>query len=194
MECYYCGKYGHIRPYCFKLYGCPQAQTQSQVLNANSQHKKKRKPQESVHSLIKNTSLKVSLKEDWYFDSGCSRHMTGVKNFLVDLKAYSTSYVTFGDGAKGDIKGIGMLVRPGSPYLDDVLLVEGLTANLISISKLCDQGLSVKFSKSECLVTNYDKKVLMKGTRSKDNYYMWTSQEKCQITKCLISKEEEVKL
>src|ERR1044072_65061 len=34
----------------------------------------------------------------------------------------------------------------------------------------------------------------MKGTRSKDNCNMWTSQEKCQMTKCLISKEEEVKL
>ena len=120
--------------------------------------------------------------------------MTGVKNFLVDLKAYSTSYVTFGDGAKGEIKGIDKLVRPGSPCLDDVLLVEGLTANLISISQLCDQGLNVKFSKSECLVTNNDKKVLMKGTRSKDNCYMWTSQKKCQMPKGLISKDEEVKL
>jgi hypothetical protein len=83
----------------------------------------------------------VSSKEDWYFDSGCSRHMTGMKNFLSDLKAYSTSYVTFGDGAKGKIKGIGKLVRTGSPLLDDVLLVEGLTANLIIISQLCDQGL-----------------------------------------------------
>src|ERR1044072_3458123 len=22
-RCHYCGRYGHIRPYCFKLYGCP---------------------------------------------------------------------------------------------------------------------------------------------------------------------------
>ena len=65
-------------------------------------------------------------------------------NYLIDLKAYATSYVTFGDGAKGRIKGIGKLARTGSPLLDDVLLVEGLTANMISISQLCDQGQECK--------------------------------------------------
>src|ERR1044072_432774 len=55
---------------------------------------------------IAHTSLRVSSEEDSYFDSGCSRHMTGMKNYLVDLKAYTTSYVTFGDGARGKIRGI----------------------------------------------------------------------------------------
>ena len=48
--------------------------------------------------------------------------MTGVKTFQEDLKAYSSSYVTFGDEARGKIKGIGKLVRLESPCLDDVLL------------------------------------------------------------------------
>jgi hypothetical protein len=136
----------------------------------------------------------VSSKEDWYFDSGCSRHMTGMKNYLVDLKACATSYVTFGDGAKGRIRGIGKLVRTGSPSLDDVLLVEGLTENLISISQLCDQGLEVRFSKEECLVIAENQETVMRGARSKDNCYMWMSQEECKMSRCLLSKEDEVKL
>jgi hypothetical protein len=74
--------------------------------------------------------------------------MTGVKKYLVDIKSYSTSFVTFGEGAKGEIKGVGKLVCTGLLKLDDVLLVKGLTANLISISQLCDQGLKVNFTKS----------------------------------------------
>src|ERR1044072_1267729 len=120
--------------------------------------------------------------------------MTGMKNYLVDLKAYDTSYVTFGDGAKGRIRGIGKLVKTGSPSLDDVLLVEGLTANLISISQLCDQGLVVRFSKEECLVIAENQESVMRGARSKDNCYMWMSQEECKMSKCLLSKEDEVKL
>ena len=27
-RCHYCGRFGHIRPYCFKLYGYPQIQAQ----------------------------------------------------------------------------------------------------------------------------------------------------------------------
>ena len=73
--------------------------------------------------------------------------MTGVKNLLVDIKSYSTSYVTFGDGAKGETKGVGKLEYSGVSKLDNVLLVKGLTANLISISQLCDQGLKVNFTK-----------------------------------------------
>jgi hypothetical protein len=60
--------------------------------------------------------------------------MMGEKNYLKEVKPYSNSYVTFGNGAKGRIKGISKLVSPGLPCLDDVLLVEGLAANLTSIS------------------------------------------------------------
>ena len=109
---------------------------------------------EKNEALITHTSLRVSAKEDWYFDSGCSKHMTGIKNMLSDIKPHTTSYVTFGDGARGEIKGVGKLDCPGVPNLDGVLLVNGLTANLISISQLCDLGFKVNFTKSECLVIN----------------------------------------
>lgn len=110
------------------------------------------------------------------------------------MKSYSTGYVTFGGGAKGEIKGVGRLTCTGLPSLDDVLLVKGMTANLISISQLFDQCLKVNFIKSECLVTNENNKVLIRGVRYKDNCFLWTSQEiNCSST-CLLSKEDEVKL
>ena len=78
--------------------------------------------------------------------------------------------------------------------MDRVLFVKGLTANLISISQLCDQGLKVNFTKSECLVTNEENAVVMKGTRSKDNCYLWNSLEAGGLTSCLMTKEDETKL
>jgi len=36
--------------------------------------------------------------------------------------------------------------------------------------------------------------VLMRGTRSKDSFYLWVSQEESFISTCLLSKEEEIKL
>jgi len=120
--------------------------------------------------------------------------MTWVDKFLENVRPYATSYVTSGDEAKGYIVGIGNLVSEGLPRLDNVLLVKGLTANLISISQLCDQGLSVNFSKSECLITDEKGNVSMKGTGSKDNCYLWVSQEKALLPSCMLSKDEEVKL
>jgi len=119
--------------------------------------------------LIAHTSLRASSREDWYFDSGCSRHMTGVKKYLVDIKSYSTNFVTFGDRAKGEIIGVRKLVCIGFSRRDDVLLVKGLATNLISINQLYDQGLKVNFTKSECLVSDEKNDVLMRGVRYKDN-------------------------
>jgi hypothetical protein len=64
--------------------------------------------------------------------------MTGVEKFLVDIKSYYTNFVTFGDRTKGEINGVGKLICNGLPKFDDVLLVKGLTANLISIGQLYD--------------------------------------------------------
>jgi hypothetical protein len=101
--------------------------------------------------------------------------MTGVDKYLEDVRPYASSYVTFGDGAKGKILGIGNLIKHGMPRLDNALLVKGLTSNLISISQLCDQGFEVNFSKPECQITDKKGEVYMRGTRSKDNCYFWVS-------------------
>jgi hypothetical protein len=93
-----------------------------------------------------------------------------------------------------ELKGIGNLINNGFPRLENVLLVKGLTANLISISHLCDQGMELNFSKSECQITDKKGEVHMRGTRSKDKCYLWEPQEEAHMSTCLVSKEEKVKL
>ena len=75
-----------------------------------------------------------------------------------------------------------------------MLLVKGLTTNLISISQLCYQGFKVNFSKEECLMCNEKNEVVMKGIRSKDNCYIWVPQELNLSSTCVSAKENEVKL
>ncbi|XP_057445983.1 uncharacterized protein LOC130738093 [Lotus japonicus] len=193
-RCHHCGKHAHIRPYCYRLYGAPQYWKATQILIYASSKRRKWKPKNNVTALVAYTSLRVSSKEDWYFDSGCSRHMTGVKMYLDNIKPHSTSYVTFGDGAKGKFKGSGKIVSGGSPNLSNVLLVEGLIANLIRISQLCDLDLNVSFNKAGCKVTDENGEVVITGVRSKDNCYMWSPQNKAMSLVCLVSKEDEAKL
>ncbi|WJX25000.1 hypothetical protein P8452_14078 [Trifolium repens] len=191
--CHHCWKKGHIRPLCYKLYGYPNHRQKSKTSSGVGAGKEWKPKSENV-GLVAHTSLGASSREDWYFDSGCSRHMTGVEKYLKDVKAYNSSFVTFGDGAKGEILGIGKLINNDLPNLENVLLVKGFIANLISISQLCDQGLKVNFTKSKCLVRNDEGEVLMRGTRSKDNCYLWVPQEEAHLGTCLLSKEGEVQL
>ena len=102
--------------------------------------------------------------------------------------------MTFSDGAKIRILGIGNLIKSGLPKLDNVLLVKGLTDNLISISQLCDQGMEVNFNKFGCMLTDEKGEVMMRGARYKDNCYLWITEEEAHLSTCLVSKEEEVKL
>ncbi|GAU45662.1 hypothetical protein TSUD_293710 [Trifolium subterraneum] len=113
--CHYCGRKGHIRPLCYKLYGYPNRKPRQFV--SPKEWKPKNEDvssipkidetlnKDQVAGLIAHTSFRASSREDWYFDSGCSRNMTGIDKFLVDMKNYSTSFVRFGDGAKGEIVG-----------------------------------------------------------------------------------------
>jgi DNA-binding protein YbaB len=121
VKCHYCGKNGHSKSSYYKLYGYPKKKPQPQTTrayHAKARVKKEWKPRVKEAAHIAHTSLRASSREDWYFDSGCSRHMTGVEKFLKDIKSYTTSYVTFGDEAKGEIKGIGKLHNNGLPKLD----------------------------------------------------------------------------
>ena len=132
--------------------------------------------------LVACTSLKMKVQEKWYVDSGNSKHMAGNKEFLTNLQLCSLESVTFGDSAKGTVLGSGSLKIPGMPKLYNVLLVNGLKVNLISINQLCDQNLLVQFTKENCSVTNNTNSCVMEGKRSPDNFYMLTSLGTCCTT------------
>ena len=80
------------------------------------------------------TALKARDSCLWYLDSGCSRHMTGSKGLFKTLFKGKIGIVTFGDGSKSVIRGIGIVDIPGLSVFKDVWYVDGLKANLLSIS------------------------------------------------------------
>ncbi|CAL9007919.1 unnamed protein product [Prunus brigantina] len=79
--------------------------------------------------------------------------------------------VTFGDGKKAKVSGEGTVTAPGLPALHNVLLVENLTANLMSISQLCDDFGKVIFDEIECIVSTKTGEKVICGPRSDDNCY-----------------------
>ena len=107
----------------------------------------------------------------WYLDRGCSRHMIGDRSLFKVFESKKGGNVTFGDGRKSQIKGNGIISLPVLPDIANVLYVEGLRVNLLSISQICDQDFMVLFSKGKCLVMNDFGKKLISGVRILDNCY-----------------------
>ena len=83
------------------------------------------------------TTLTVLKARDsclWYLDSSCSRHMTGNKSLFRTLFEGKIGTVTFGDGSKSVIRGIGTVDILRLPVFKDVWYVDGLKANLLGLS------------------------------------------------------------
>nr|KYP34369.1 hypothetical protein KK1_044689 [Cajanus cajan] len=131
----------------------------------------------------------------WYLDSGFSRHMTVDPSKFSSLKLKNEGFVTYGDNNKGNILGHGNIGNSSSSTLiKNVLLVEGLKHNLLSISQLSDKGFKIEFDNTCCLI--YDKltkEIRFIGKRI-DNIYMLDLEHSITIsnTKCLITKEDNI--
>jgi hypothetical protein len=71
--------------------------------------------------------------------------------------------IVFGDSGKGEVIGIGNIPISSNQSLSNVLLVDSLSYNLLSISQLCGMGF-------DCLITNTGVKIL----RSEDSSVAFT--------------------
>ncbi|GJZ52545.1 ribonuclease H-like domain-containing protein [Tanacetum coccineum] len=101
-----------------------------------------------------------ALKNKGIFNSGCSRHMTGNKDFLTDYQDIDGGFVAFGGGTRGGkITGKGK-IRTYKLDFEDVFFVKELNFNLFSISQMCDKKNNVLFTETECLVLSPNFKLL----------------------------------
>ncbi|XP_019086344.1 PREDICTED: uncharacterized protein LOC109126897 [Camelina sativa] len=176
--CWYCGNLTHFKAQCFEY---------NNRMSRTTQHVTYPRDMRPLNKplFVKRSGLYCNVaqaegkfgsdQKKWYFDSGCSRHMTGPHTNLLEFENVSTSWVTFGDGAKGEIKGKGVTGGSTQPSVRDVFLVDGLKANLITVSQLCDEGLDVTFTKRDCKAVDQQGSIKLEGKRSGNNCYMWKS-------------------
>src|ERR1044072_7356675 len=130
-----------------------------------------RKDPEGGYLRTKSFTLQISLtaplrNQSWYLDSGCSRHMTGERHIIQKLELKPGGVVGFGGNQKGKIIGSGTIGNCKCPSIKNVLLVEGLMHNLLSISQLADNGYDVIFNQKSCkVISQKDESTLFNGTR-----------------------------
>jgi hypothetical protein len=75
--------------------------------------------------------------------------MIGDKKWFSSLTPLSHEYVTFVDDKKCKVLGTGVIKVNDYFTLNDVVLVDKLRYNLLSVSQLIDVDLSVLFGKSD---------------------------------------------
>src|SRR3954466_6456635 len=136
---------------------------------------------------------KSSGRTEWIMDSGCTNHMTGDRNLLMEssLSPSSKKMLTFADKGKSKVLGLGRVAISRDQYIDKVMLVESLGYNLMSVLILCNLDLFVLFGKYGCLVSMVsDNSIVFRGVRKGDLYIVDFS-EGPQVATCLLARATE---
>ena len=77
--------------------------------------------------------------------------MTGDRNKFVSLKEKKDGTVSFGNDESSNVIGSGTItLRRKDALAKNVLLVENMNQNLLSVAQMCDQGQTILFNSTKC--------------------------------------------
>ena len=128
-------------------------------------------------------------KDTWFIDSSCSTHMNGDRNKFVSLKEKKDGTISFGnDGSSNVIGSSTVTLRSKDVIAKNVLFVENMNHNLLSVGQMCDQGHTMLFNSTKCEIRKgrYDK-IVAKANRAPNDIYVLDEETKA----CLLVKEDE---
>ena len=119
-------------------------------------------------------------------DSGCTQHMTGdprMFNSINENKSNVIDSIIFGDNGKGKVKGLGKIA------ISNVLLVECLNFNLLSMAQLCDLGFKCIFGIDHVKIIGVDgSNLIFKGFRYENLYFVDFNASEAKLSTYLFTK------
>lgn len=166
IQCRHCKKFGHIERNCWE-----KAKEQANVAEG-----KEKQTEANLFLTCLDTN---QIRDDvWLLDSGCSNHMTGVKDIFKCIDDSTKIQVQLGDGKRVQAEGKGVItvkLKSGDErQIHDVLYIPGLAHNLLSIGQLVQKGYSITFLNNFCEVRDLDCGLVMKVEMTANNMFPFT--------------------
>jgi hypothetical protein len=110
----------------------------------------------------------------------------------IDNEGLDCDKITFGDNSKGKVKGLGKIAISNDLSISNVLLVEFLSYNLLSVAQLCALGLISKFSPKNVVITSIKSdEVIFKGFYYDNLYLVDFSSNDASLSTCLFTKSSK---
>lgn len=147
LKCYNCGKSGHWKMDCKLLKSRPD-QGKSVIARA------------MITKEMAETACLTLEDEDWYLDSGATKHMTNQRRFFDKFLEFKhPEKIGLADGTGIDAIGIGEVIfcvnrgdHEEGIRLRNVLYVPDLSMNLFSPRMTCQKGYNVLLESQKCSV------------------------------------------
>lgn len=134
--------------------------------------------------------------EHWFLDTGYSTHITGRKDWFVELDFSIRSRIRFvDDRTTVKVEGVGKVMirkKDGSLcFITGVLYVPGMKSNLLSIGQLLEKGYRMVLEDKAMKVYDTEQRLLVKATLSNNRIFkveLGVLMQKCLAT--TVDKEE----
>jgi hypothetical protein len=117
--------------------------------------------------------------------------MSGSKELVKELRTGPSSlgYVTYGDSSRSKVLGLGIVVISQNVIVEDVMLVETLSYNLLSVAQLADMGFATFFDVGiMVLLWSNSLKVAFVGHVKNGLYVIDFSEKVTKAATCLMAK------
>ena len=137
IQCWYCRKQGHFATQC-------KVRKQQKARDDQAQLAQESDSEEDQVLLIATKDSDKATNTEWYLDTGCLNHMTGRKDWLVDLDESVKKNVRFADNSTVKVEGLGKVLihRKGGKRFSiiEVLYVPTMHNNLLSLGQMLEKG------------------------------------------------------
>ncbi|GKD00822.1 putative ribonuclease H-like domain-containing protein, partial [Tanacetum coccineum] len=137
-----------------------QSSSRAVVLNSTARYVNTVASRPTMNGNTAKGNPQYALQDQGIFYSGCSRHMTGTKSYLIDYQDIDGGFVAFAGSPKGAKITRKCKIKTVKLDFEDVYFVKELKFNLFSVSQMCDKKDSVLFTETECLILSPDFKLL----------------------------------
>jgi hypothetical protein len=128
----------------------------------------------------------------WIINTGATNHMTRSRAAFVDLDTRVRGTVRFGNDSAAKIEGrerVEFVCKNGElKSFDGVSFIPKLTANILSVGCLDEDGYQVHIGSGELTIREPEGKLLARVKRTMSRLYLLLV--KLSIKRCLLTKEE----
>lgn len=195
FTCHYCGEPGHFR------FECPKKKIDLRTVieqkKADANKKNSNSGEMYSSAVLFKLNQVETLSRNWLVDSGASCHMSANNELFNDMNESPIQEVFIGNGDPIVVKGVGdvslrisNLDTRKTYTVRDTLYVPSLVDNLLSVSKMDQKGMTVKFEDSSCYVRTKGEKYFKIASLENGVYRVIADME--QVKTVIVEEDDQL--
>ncbi|WJX11887.1 hypothetical protein P8452_02442 [Trifolium repens] len=186
IQCFCCKKWGHFASEC---------RNKGKNKEEEANHARENDSDSDGVLLMVTTNNADDQSKLWYLDTGCSNHMTGHRDWLLEFDEKFKSTVKFADNRIVPVDGKGKVMvhrqNGNHTFVTDVMYVPTMKHNLLSLGQLVEKGFELSTKDQFIEVHDPNNRLVLKAPLSKNRTFKVNLQAlEIQCFSSLITEDE----